>query len=231
MQVYYQHDWDVNTLEARKLQEELAGRIVRSGNPGNIRLVAGIDVSVNRFSRRGTAAVVVLRHPELTVVETVVIGGEIRFPYVPGLLTFREAPLILAACEELTASPDLILVDGQGIAHPRRMGLAAHLGLFLERPTIGVAKSRLCGDYMMPDEVRGSVMELTDDGEVIGMVVRTKNGVKPLFISTGHKIGLDDAVAWTLACCRGFRLPEPTRQAHMAAKRSLKTVDECGTME
>jgi deoxyribonuclease V len=143
------------------------------------------------------------------------------FPYVPGLLSFREAPLILAACERLRATPDLIMVDGQGIAHPRRFGLAAHLGLLLDTPAIGCAKSRLCGVSDMPGASPPSSCDLVDYGEVIGAVVRTKTNSQPLYISIGHKIDLTTAITRVLACCRGYRLPEPTRLAHLAAGGNL----------
>ena len=178
--------------------------------------IAGADISVNRFAKTGQAAVVVLSYPEMQVVETQIVTAPIEFPYVPGLLTYREAPLVLAAFEKLALTPDLVLVDGQGIAHPRRIGLASHLGLCLGLPTIGCAKSRLIGEHTEPHGGR-QLYGLMDEGEVIGAAVRTKDGVKPLYISIGHLIDLPSAIKWTLGCCRGFRLPEPTRQAHMAA--------------
>jgi deoxyribonuclease V len=154
-------------------------------------------------------------------VETRLAQGRLDFPYVPGLLSFREAPLTLAACQLVTIIPDLILVDGQGIAHPRRMGLASHLGLFLNIPTIGCAKSLLCGRHEMPGEDPGSYAEILDGGETIGVALRTKLGVKPIYVSIGHKIDLQTAIHWVLKCCRGSRLPEPTRLAHLAAGGSL----------
>jgi deoxyribonuclease V len=157
--------------------------------------------------------------------EIVEIGSaedSIIFPYVPGLLTFREAPLILAAFEKLTVTPDFVMVDGQGIAHPRRIGLASHLGLCLGIPAIGCAKSRLIGEYAEPGNEAGSYTELLDNSEVIGAVVRTKAGVKPVYVSIGHMIDLPSAVSLVLKCCRGYRLPEPTRLAHMAAGGNLR---------
>jgi deoxyribonuclease V len=151
-----------------------------------------------------------------------VVERKVTLPYIPGLLSFREAPLIVAACEELSNVPDLILVDGQGIAHPRRLGLASHLGLFLDVPTVGCAKSRLCGKHKPVGEKVGSYTELVDNGDVIGAVLRTKVGVKPIYVSIGHKISLSSARKWVLNCCRGYRLPEPTRLAHLAAGGNLK---------
>ena len=183
----------------------------------NVHFIAGIDVSVNRFRREGTAAVVVIDYPGLEVVEVKTVSGRVDFPYIPGLLSFRECPLVLEACAQLTITPDLFLVDGQGMAHPRRFGIASHLGLLLDAPTIGCAKSRLCGTHDEPHVPRGSQAALTDNGELLGSVLRTKNAVKPVFVSAGYKISLSEAVLWVLRCCRGFRLPEPTRLAHQAA--------------
>jgi deoxyribonuclease V len=221
MDISVWHEWRVTTARAREIQLELVPQVVREGKVVHPRFIAGADISVNRFAKTGRAAVVVLDYPGLEPVEIQVIDGDISFPYVPGLLTFREAPLVLAAWERLTIKPDLFLVDGQGIAHPRRIGLASHLGLYLDMPTIGCAKSRLIGEYDEPGKEAGSNTELTDNGEVIGAVLRTRSGVKPVFVSIGHKLGLGDAVQWTLACCHGYRIPEPTRLAHMAAGGSL----------
>jgi deoxyribonuclease V len=171
-----------------------------------------------------TGAVVILSYPELRLVETKIVNEKLNFPYIPGLLSFRESPLVLAACEKLAITPDLILVDGQGIAHPRRMGLASHLGLFLNTPTIGCAKSRLCGTHKVPGVEPGSYAELTDNGEIIGAVLRTKLGASPVYVSIGHKVDLQTAIHWVLECCRGYRLPEPARLAHLAAGGNLEPV-------
>jgi deoxyribonuclease V len=214
------HAWDVTTAEARDIQERLRGDVVKSG--GNVlpRFVAGADIS---FKGReiARAAVAVLEFPQLKLIETRVEEDVPRFPYVPGLLTFREAPMLLRLFEALKTEPDLIMMDGQGIAHPRRLGLAAHVGLLLGVPTIGCAKSRLCGEYEEPHPERGASSPLTDGGEVIGAVVRTKSGVKPVFVSVGHLIDLGSSVARVLECCRGYRIPEPTRLAHLAAGGNL----------
>ena len=165
---------------------------------------------------------VVLRYPELVLAESKTAREQLDFPYIPGLLSFRESPLILAACERLSVSPDLVLVDGQGIAHPRHLGLASHLGLLWDKPTIGCAKSLLCGWHQPVGPEPGSYAELIDDNEVIGAALRTKEGSAPLYISIGHKIDLATALQWVLNCCRGYRLPEPTRLAHLAAAGKLK---------
>jgi len=221
MRIVHRHKWQVTTTEAKEIQIELAAEVLRVGYVYAPRLIAGVDISVNRWDKTGRGAVVVLNYPDLEIVEIKAVTDKITFPYVPGLLTFREAPLILAAFEEITTTPDLVIVDGQGIAHPRRMGLAAHLGLCLGIPTIGCAKSRLCGESEEPAVEQGSRTELLDNGEVIGVVLRTRAGVKPVYVSIGHMIDLDGAVRWTAACCRGYRLPEPTRLAHQAAGGNL----------
>ena len=216
------HTWQISPAQALALQQRLAAQVSRNNEVTAPRLIAGVDISVNRAKGMATGAVVVLNYPELRLVETKVVNGRLDFPYIPGLLSFRESPLTLAACQELTVTPDLILVDGQGIAHPRRMGLASHLGLFLNTPTIGCAKSLLCGRYEEPGAESGSYAEVTDNGEIIGVALRTRLGVKPVYISIGHKIDLQTAIYWVTKCCRGYRLPEPTRLAHLAAGGNLK---------
>jgi deoxyribonuclease V len=222
MEIIRRHDWQVSPAEAVKIQAALASEVSRTGSIENPRYIAGVDISVNRWEKTGIGAVVVLSYPGLEVVETRVVTDRIGFPYVPGLLSFRESPLILAACEKLTVTPDIIMVDGQGIAHPRRMGLASHLGLLLGVPTIGCAKSRLCGRHILPGNEAGSYSDLVDRNEVIGAVLRTRTGVGPIYVSIGHKIDLAGAIHWVLKCCRGYRLPEPTRLAHQAAGGNLK---------
>jgi deoxyribonuclease V len=217
MDIVSLHEWRVTTARAREIQSELAPRISREGAVTLPRFIAGVDVSVSWWAKEGTAAVVVLSYPDFELVEVQVVTGGLDFPYVPGLLTFREAPLTLAACEKLRVTPDLFIVDGQGVAHPRRIGLASHLGLCLDVPTIGCAKSRLCGEYEEPSVEMGSYTELKDNEEVVGAVVRTRSGVRPVFVSVGHKINLSEAIRWTLTCCRGYRIPEPARLAHQAA--------------
>jgi deoxyribonuclease V len=236
MKVARLHDWKVSTAQALEIQMKLAAQVSRVSEDISPRLIAGVDISVNKGDETGIGAVVVLSYPALDLVEMRVVNDRLEFPYVPGLLSFREAPLILAACEGLTVTPDLILVDGQGIAHPRRVGLASHLGLFLNTPTIGCAKSRLCGHHEMPGVEAGSYTDLIDGGEVIGAVLRTKAGVNPVYVSIGHKVDLPTAIHWVLACRRGYRLPEPTRLAHLAAGGNLKPkmhtkMPEAGTQE
>jgi deoxyribonuclease V len=221
MEIIRRHEWRVTTARAREIQEELAGQVSRQGRIENPRLVGGLDISVNRWVKTGTAAAVVLSFPDLELLETSVVTGPIEFPYVPGLLSFREAPLTLAACAKLTLTPDVFLVDGQGIAHPRRLGIASHLGLCLGVPTIGCAKSRLIGTHEEPAWAAGSFTDLVDDAEVIGAVLRTRAGIRPVYVSIGNNIDLESAVGLVLGCCKGYRLPEPARLAHQAAGGNL----------
>jgi deoxyribonuclease V len=226
MRVFNLHGWEVSTAEARELQLKLASEVSRTDVVYGPRFIAGVDISVDRVRGVARGAVVVLNYPELKVVETRVVEGKVDFPYVPGLLTFREAPLALAAFKRLNTVPDLVLFDGQGIAHPRRMGLASHLGLFLDTPAIGCAKSRLCGSHAVLGSEVGSYAELVDGDELIGAALRTKAGVKPVYVSIGHKISLESAIHWVMRCCCGYRLPEPTRLAHLAAGGRLEGAKE-----
>lgn len=215
------HSWQVTIPEAEGIQRSLASQVVRRNEVNAPGLIAGVDISPP--DRRGMArgAVVVLRFPELEVVEHSVVQQRVGFPYVPGLLSFRETPLILAACERLTLTPDLFIADAQGIAHPRRLGLASHLGLLLDVPAIGCAKSILCGRHGELGEEPGSYTPLLDGDEVIGAALRTKRGSSPVYVSIGHKVDLEAALHWVMACLRGYRLPEPTRLAHLAAAGEL----------
>jgi deoxyribonuclease V len=227
MRVHQLHGWEVGTAQAREIQLSLAKRVMTENEVISPRLIAGIDVSSPDAQGVARGAVVVLRYPEFSIVEVKEAQGRITFPYIPGLLSFRETPLILAACERLCNVPDLILIDGQGIAHPRRFGLASHVGLFLDLPTIGCAKSILCGQHEPVGEEAGAHADLLDSGEVIGAALRTRCGVKPIYISVGHKIDLASALQWVIKCCRGYRLPEPTRLAHLAAGGMLTSQTSC----
>jgi deoxyribonuclease V len=211
------HSWDLTPKEAIALQTRLRGRVIREDQIGDVRSVAGVDVGFEDEGRTTRAAVAVLDLPQLALVERAIVRVATRFPYVPGLLSFREAPAVLAAFERLRAPPDLILYDGQGIAHPRRFGIASHLGLLLNRPTIGVAKTRLIGEHRAPRDRRGAWAPLVDADEVIGAVLRTRAGVKPLYVSIGHRVSLETAVRWVMACVTRYRLPETTRWAHRLA--------------
>jgi len=227
MRVQALHEWEVSVAQARKIQLSLAEMVSTEKEVVNPRLIAGIDISAPDSRGVATGAVVVLRYPELDVIEVKEAHSKITLPYVPGLLSFREGPLILAACEKLCNVPDLVLVDGQGIAHPRRFGLASHVGLLLDLPTIGCAKSILCGVHQPLGEEAGSQAELLDKGELVGAALRTKSGVRPVYVSVGHKIDLASALEWVMNCCRGYRLPEPTRLAHQAAGGMLTLKQSC----
>ncbi|MFH1085354.1 MAG: deoxyribonuclease V [Chloroflexota bacterium] len=209
------HPWDLTPAEAIAVQRELAGRITLADGPEMVASVGGVDVGIRQDVAR--AAVAVVRYPELNLVTHRIVELPVAFPYVPGLLSFREAPAILAALEGLDALPDVLLFDGQGYAHPRRMGIATHLGILLDRPTIGCAKSRLCGLAPEPEAERGSYAWLRDGDEVIGAVVRTRTLVRPVYVSVGHRMRLERAIAFILSCTRGYRLPEPLRWAHRLA--------------
>lgn len=216
------HSWQLNGTQARQLQLELAGLVSRQDQTGKVRRIAGADIAAGARGGIARGAVVVLSYPELELAEVSTVEQALGFPYIPGLLSFRESPLVLAACRKLTVVPDLLLVDGQGIAHPRRMGLASHLGLLLDTPTIGCAKSRLCGEHGSVGAAPGDHAEIRDNGEVIGVALRTRADTAPLYVSIGHKVDLAAAIKWVLACCRDNRLPEPTRLAHLAASGQLK---------
>jgi deoxyribonuclease V len=211
------HGWDLAPKEAIALQARLRDRIERADRIGAVRRVAGVDVGFERDGRVTRAAVAVLDYPGLALVEQAVVRVPTRFPYVPGLLSFREAPAVLAAFERLRLAPDLILYDGQGIAHPRRFGIASHLGLLLDCPSIGVAKTRLVGEHRTPANRRGAWAPLRDASETLGAVLRTRAGAKPLYVSIGHRVSLESAVRWTMACVTRYRLPETTRRAHQLA--------------
>jgi deoxyribonuclease V len=201
--------------EAAAVQQQLRGQLRLQPDLVTVRRVAGVDVSF--CAEMARAAVVVLSFPALEPVDRVWAQVPISFPYVPGYLSFREGPAVLAAFEKLALWPDLVLFDGQGTAHPRRLGLACHLGLFLDLPSIGCAKSRLCGTHDPPGPERGDWAPLTDGGEVIGAALRSRSGARPLYVSPGHRMDLPTALRYTLACCAGYRLPETTRWAHRLA--------------
>lgn len=205
--------------KAMALQKRLAGLVVCKRQLGPVATVAGIDVSLR--DKVACAAVVALSYPDLKVVDHAIATRPATFPYIPGLLSFREGPAILDAMSRLSSMPDLLIFDGQGVAHPRRLGIASHIGLLTDIPAIGCAKSRLCGQHKEPGFERGSHVALIDNGEIIGAVVRTRRGVKPVFVSVGHRVDLSTGIKYVLSCCRGYRLPETTRLAHRLAGGAL----------
>ncbi len=212
-----QHDWDLSPRDAIALQKLWAQRVSLQNALAQVQYVAGVDVGFEANNQVTRAAIAVLSFPELQLVESALVKQPTCYPYIPGLLSFRELPAILAAYESLKITPDLLLCDGQGIAHPRRLGLASHLGLWLDKPTIGVGKSRLVGEYAAVADQRGAWVPLMDKGEQVGVVLRSRQKVKPIFVSPGHKISFDAAVHWTMACTTRYKLPETTRYAHKLA--------------
>ncbi|MFN0119676.1 MAG: deoxyribonuclease V [Blastocatellia bacterium] len=227
------HSWHVTPTEAVTVQRMLRDQVVIQPLPENIALIAGADISYNKFSEVLYAAIVVLRLPTLEVVETVSVVSAAKFPYVPGLLSFREAPSVLEAFAKLSMRPDVMMLDGHGIAHPRRFGVASHIGLWTGVPTIGCGKTLLIGDYDQPDENAGAFSPLTHKGDIIGGVLRTKDRTNPVFISPGHMADLPTALALAMRCVRKhdkgaaagaskYRIPEPTRLAHLCVNATRR---------
>jgi len=214
------HEWNLAQPAAIALQRELAQRVVREDRLGEVRHIAGVDMAINEGNGMAHAAVVLLTYPTLEVVERHIYEEPVRMPYIPGLLSFREAPCVLGAFHKLRQRPDLVMVDGLGIAHPRRIGIASHLGLWLDLPTIGCGKSILVGSYDKAalGEEAGSWVPLIDKKEVVGAAVRTRTRVNPMIISPGHLISVETSVRYVLACGKGYRLPEPTRLADKLSK-------------
>ena len=214
------HPWPQNYNEAIAQQRLLAGG-VRLVNelPNPVGTVAGVDVSYEKHGDLFFAGVVILSYPELLVIEEQTAVATVTFPYLPGLLSFRELPVLLEAFRLLETIPDVVLVDGQGLAHPRRFGQACHLGLWLDLPTIGCAKSRLCGDAVEPGTRKGSRVDLLLNGGGVGQVLRTRDNVRPMFVSPGHKVDVEAATELVLNCCTRYRMPEPTRLAHQLTNR------------
>ena len=213
------HDWPTTLQEAQAIQERLRALVIAHDDFGAIRTVAGVDAgyegdgAADAAQSIARAAIVVLSYPELQPLDYAIARRPAPFPYIPGFLSFREAPAILAALDELRVRPDLLICDGQGIAHPRRLGIASHIGVLTNLPSIGCAKSLLTGHHGPVPDIRGAHVPLTHRGEQIGAVLRTRVGVKPLYISIGHRIGLPSAIDFVMACVTKYRLPETTRAA------------------
>ena len=222
MEIADLHPWNVTPSEAVSWQERLADRVERYDRLGEIRRVAGIDVGFDRVGKEAIAraAIAVLAFPELEVRGRIVTRRKVEFPYVPGLLSFREAPVIVDALRKLDSDVDLLVADAHGLAHPRRFGLACHLGVLTDRPTLGVAKSLLVGEHDPLPEERGGWRPVVHRDETVGAAVRTRTGVRPVFVSLGHRIGLDTAIGLTLDLAPRYRLPETTREAHRLASES-----------
>lgn len=224
MEIHPLHSWAVTPKEAIAIQKNLAARVDRNNHLRSPpKLIAGADISLSQSRGTAYAGVVVLDAETLEVVAEHTLKGQIDFPYVPGLLSFREAPLLLELFAQIDPAPDLILFDGQGIAHPRGLGLASHLGLLLECPTVGCAKTRLTGEHQEPGPDKGDHAPLKNrDGNILGVALRTRKRCKPIFVSIGHRIGLDHAIEWVLRVSPRYRIPEPTRQAHNLVNRVRK---------
>lgn len=221
MRVRNLHSWNVDYKGAKRLQEELSERLILrdDGLPEDIKIIGGADISYSRKENLFFAAVILLEFSTMDIIEVSSVIEKADFPYIPGLLTFREGPALLRAFKKIQRIPDVVLFDGQGIAHPRGIGLASHVGLFLDIPTIGCAKKRLVGSFTDIDGERGNYAPLIYKENVVGAVLRTKRNVKPVFVSQGHKIGLNQAINISLASSRGYRLPEPTRKAHLTVNK------------
>jgi len=209
--------WPTRAAEAIALQQRLRDQVVRYDQFGPVRFVAGLDVGLERDDTVVRAAVAVLSFPDLRMADQAILRGPATFPYIPGLLSFREVPVLLEVLKRLGQRPDLLLCDGQGLAHPRRFGLACHLGVLTGIPSIGVAKSLLIGKHSPLPAKRGSWRPLLDNGEVVGAALRTRDGVAPVYVSIGHKTSLETAIDYVLACAPKYRLPETTRAAHRLA--------------
>jgi len=238
MQTKKLHSWDLSCSQAIALQKQLAQQVQQIELKTKPKTIAGLDCALSKDEGRIVAAVVVLQHTEATeslfgpvkqtdfkLIETATASQELTFPYIPGLLSFRESPVCIAAVEKLKKEPDAFMIDGQGLAHPRRFGIATHLGLFFDRPTIGCAKSRLLGSFEEPSPEKGAYSPLKDGDDVIGAVVRTRANVEPVFVSVGNKCLLKDAIEITLAWTTKYRIPEPTRLAHQLVGK-MKTMDD-----
>ncbi len=222
----FKHRWDLSTTEAREVQRKLATAVVSQGDPRGVRLIAGVDLAFDKASNQAIAALVMLSYPNLDIVNKYTVTRTIPFPYVPGLLSFREGPAIMDLFECLPDMPDLIMFDGQGLAHPRRLGIASHLGVLLNIPSIGVAKSRLIGQPAaeLPVEKGARVDLIAPEGDIIGRLLRTRSHVSPVYVSVGHRIGLDAACRWVMNCTTGTRIPEPTKQADRLAASTKRIV-------
>lgn len=213
MRIEKTHDWNLTPKEAAALQERLRDRVIARDDFGKVELVAGADAAFDKPKNKAYGAVVVFEFPSMREVERRAAERKLEFPYVPGLLSFREIPVLLDAFAKLKNIPDIFMLDGQGVAHPRRFGLASHAGVLLDIPTIGCAKSRLTGQAEEPGNEPGEWSPLRDNDEVIGAVLRTRRNVRPIFVSVGHRVSLETSVEMAMSCCDGLRIPRPTREA------------------
>ncbi|WP_103106629.1 deoxyribonuclease V [Brevibacillus reuszeri] len=222
MEPIVRHRWDLSETEAIHTQQTLSKNVITEDQFTTINYIAGVDVAYSKQEDVLIAAVVILDAHTLNLVESVAVEDTVHFPYIPGLFSFRELPPIIKAFRQVTTPPDLIVCDGQGIAHPRRFGLASHLGVLFDIPTIGCGKTRLLGEYTEPDQKRGATSPLTDNGEVIGGVLRTQANTKPIYVSIGHRIGLQTACEWIVKLSPKYRLPETTRLADQLVNKTIR---------
>ena len=218
------HSWNVSVREAIRIQEVLKDKIISKKGASKVKTIGGGDVAYSKNGNRLFGAIAVLSFPNMEVIDMAMADGKITFPYIPGLLSFRESPILIKIFQRLRIRPDVMIFDGQGVAHPRRMGLASHMGLWLELPSIGCAKTPLLKEFIDPEPLRGSFEWICQEGNKVGAVLRTKEKVKPLFVSPGHRIDLMTSIQLILDSCRGFRLPEPLRKAHQASRSVMHSV-------
>jgi deoxyribonuclease V len=211
------HSWNVSKEEAIQIQEALKGRIILKKTPSKVKSMGGGDVAYSKNGNRLFGVIVVLSFPGMEILDMAKTDGRTPFPYIPTLLSFREGPILIKTFQKLKIKPDVMMYDGQGIAHPRGMGLASHLGLWLDLPSIGCAKTPLLDGFISPGPLRGSYEGIRREGKKVGAVLRTKDKVNPLFVSPGHRIDLKTSIQLILESCRGFRIPEPLRKAHQAS--------------
>ena len=216
------HSWKVDVQNAIRIQEELRNRVILQKNLAPVKTIGGADVAYSKSRDLLYGAMVVLSFPKMELLDLAMATGRTPFAYVPGLFSFREGPILIRTFQKLRLKPDVMIYDGQGIAHPRGFGLASHLGLWFDLPSIGCAKTPLLGEWVLPGPSGGSFEWIRSDRKAVGAVVRTKNGVKPLFVSPGHKIDLMTSIQLILECCQGFRIPEPLRKAHQATRDMLQ---------
>lgn len=220
------HPWKVSVEEAIQIQENLRGRIILKNRLTEVKIVAGADVAYSKDGTFLSGAIVVLSHPEMKPLDSALATGEVSFPYIPGLFSFREGPVLLEAFNRLKLKPDLILFDGHGIAHPKQFGLASHLGLWLDLPSIGCARTSLLDDYEPPGPSQGDFSWVYWSGKKVGAVLRTRKGVRPVFVSPGHRVDLQTSLRVVLHTCKKYRIPEPLRRAHQMARRFASQFQE-----
>ena len=229
MEARFETRWNLTPRQAMRLQESLRERVELKDRFGDIHYVAGADMAFDPATEVAFSGVIVYRFPGLEEVERRMARRKLRFPYVPGLLSFRECPILLAAFARLKTEPDLILIDGHGRAHPRRFGIACHIGILFDKPTIGCAKSRLVGEYEELGEKAGATAPLMLEGERLGVVLRTRDHVRPIYVTTGHRVSLDSAIGLVKQCVDGYRIPKPTREADHYV-RDLRRAYQVGRM-